>query len=214
MEPASVSKPAPGPEPASASKPAPGQEKPAAEAEATAPEENLQLLDKLNEVAIDRIDTSEIAKVPVKVSPPPERVPKRRPVRRPTSQESRPDARRPSASPAPRRYPTLIRQLSSGRKVDIRRYLTEGKLTVFHFYLGSDPRSREYIEPLRQHARHTPNVQLFELDIGEFGSPVARQYHVGRVPTFICYEGRRLVARDPRRIVALMQERREAAQRR
>lgn len=47
-------------------------------------------------------------------------------------------------------------------------------------------------------------VRLRKIDIDEWSSPVARAHDIRRLPTLALYDGKRLVSKDPSRILTLL----------
>lgn len=47
-------------------------------------------------------------------------------------------------------------------------------------------------------ARKDPDLRLLKIDIGKWGSPVAEQYRIKRLPTVWLYENSKIATRDVR----------------
>ena len=54
-------------------------------------------------------------------------------------------------------------------------------------------------------ARQKKNFRVVTIDIGNWGSPVAKQYEIRRLPTLWLYEGKELRTEDRDEILAFLQ---------
>ncbi|MDQ7824316.1 MAG: thioredoxin family protein [Candidatus Eremiobacteraeota bacterium] len=82
----------------------------------------------------------------------------------------------------------VLNESDPGSKVDIEKYVTRGKITIFDFFAtwcGPCNDIAPYLEKL-QKDRH--DVQVHKIDIKEWGSPVCTQYDIKSVPNFRVYD--------------------------
>jgi len=56
-------------------------------------------------------------------------------------------------------------------------------------------------------ARRDPDLRILRIDIGQWGSPVARQHGIRGLPTVWLYDGEDLVTRDTRQALGRLQPR-------
>ncbi len=87
-----------------------------------------------------------------------------------------------------------IRVISRGQRVDIRRYLSKRGRTVVMFTAPWCPGCRAIQPRLESLARNSPSLSLRIVDIGNWGTPVAKQYKIRTTPYLMLFHGKQLVA--------------------
>jgi thioredoxin 1 len=77
--------------------------------------------------------------------------------------------------------------ISHGAQVDIARHLALGNVTVVDFYADWCPACKYLSPSLEQMAQTDPEIALRKIDIVNWKTAVARQYHVGPIPQVNIY---------------------------
>jgi thiol-disulfide isomerase/thioredoxin len=80
-----------------------------------------------------------------------------------------------------------VEVISHGAQVDINQHLALGNVTIVDFYADWCGPCRRLSPSLEQMARTDPEIALRKIDIGNGGTVVARQYHVGSIPQVNVY---------------------------
>lgn len=81
-----------------------------------------------------------------------------------------------------------IKHISSGERVDIETYIEPEKYTVFMFYAPWCPSCRKVRPQIQAMANNSFSIALREIDIVEWGSPVASQYRIKSIPYFLVFD--------------------------
>src|SRR6266436_2765632 len=77
--------------------------------------------------------------------------------------------------------------ISHGAQVDIAKHLALGNVTVVDFYADWCGPCKQLSPSLEQMARTDPEIALRKIDIVNWASPVATQYHVSTIPRVEIY---------------------------
>lgn len=76
----------------------------------------------------------------------------------------------------------------NGQRVDIRRHLVPGKVTIVDFYADWCGPCRQITPFLEDLAKNDPDVYLRKVDIDRWGSPVAEQHKINSIPRIEVYD--------------------------
>jgi thiol-disulfide isomerase/thioredoxin len=80
-----------------------------------------------------------------------------------------------------------IEVISHGNAVDINQHLALGNVTLVDFYADWCGPCRRISPSVEQLAKSDPDLVLRKVDIGNWNTPVARQYHVESIPRIEVY---------------------------
>jgi thiol-disulfide isomerase/thioredoxin len=81
--------------------------------------------------------------------------------------------------------PPLHQSLNEpGERVELRRYLSSRKTNVVYFYADWCPGCEKWKPTMEAVNAQFPNVMVHYVNLGDFDSPVARQYGITSVPSF------------------------------
>src|SRR5260370_23909220 len=80
-----------------------------------------------------------------------------------------------------------VEVISHGTQVDIAQHLALGNVTVVDFYADWCPACKYLSPSLEQMAQTDPQIALRKIDIVNWKTAVARQYHVGPIPQVNIY---------------------------
>jgi thioredoxin 1 len=80
-----------------------------------------------------------------------------------------------------------VEVITHGAQVDIARHLALGNVTVVDFYADWCPACKYLSPSLEQMAQTDPEIALRKIDIVNWKTAVARQYHVGPIPQVNIY---------------------------
>jgi len=78
--------------------------------------------------------------------------------------------------------------ISKGEEVDIKKYIVKGKVVVFDFYADWCGPCRHIGPKIEELVNQNNDVVLRKINIVNWNSPVARQYHIMAIPQILVYD--------------------------
>jgi thioredoxin 1 len=101
-----------------------------------------------------------------------------------SKEDRRADLNRDAPAASPAKTSDVI---SHGTEVDIAKHVAVGKVTIVDFYADWCGPCRLVSPPLERLAQTDTEIALRKIDIVNWGSPVATQYHVNTLPQVNVY---------------------------
>ena len=102
--------------------------------------------------------------------------------------------------------------LAQGEEIEVTDYLDEGNITIIDFYSEYCPPCRRIAPYLLKLHQEREDITVVKIDINrpgvrgiDWGSPVARQYHLQSVPHFQIYDGQGRLLAEGREAMGLLQ---------
>ena len=80
-----------------------------------------------------------------------------------------------------------IEVITHGQQVDISKHLALGNVTIVDFYADWCGPCKVVSPTIQQLAQSDPEIAVRKIDIANWGSPVAKQYHVSTIPRVEIY---------------------------
>jgi thioredoxin-like negative regulator of GroEL len=100
-----------------------------------------------------------------------------------------------------------IAVISRGERVNLEEHLVKGRWVIFDFYADWCAPCRKWTPLLEQITRQYPtNLVMHKVDIRNWGTAVALQYEIERIPYVILYNesGKRVAKGSPREILDML----------
>ena len=100
----------------------------------------------------------------------------------------------------------LIRTVSNGETVELGDLLEEGEWTVVQFTAPWCPGCRQLEPKLQAAIQERGDIRLRTINIRDWGSPVARQHGIERIPQLWLHDGTKRVSTDTRDVTRRLEQ--------